>query len=74
MITEPRHFYKPFEYQIAFDFFKDQHRVHWLADEVPLSSDLNDWKLKLSESESNGGSKIIAYELWMDDGFGTQFQ
>ena len=51
MITEPRHFYKPFEYQIAFDFFKDQHRVHWLADEVPLSSDLNDWKLKLSESE-----------------------
>jgi ribonucleoside-diphosphate reductase beta chain len=53
MITEPRHFYKPFEYQIAFDFFKDQHRVHWLADEVPLSSDLNDWKLKLSESEKN---------------------
>ena len=53
MITEPRHFYKPFEYQIAFDFFKDQHRVHWLADEVPLSSDLNDWKLKLRESEKN---------------------
>jgi ribonucleoside-diphosphate reductase beta chain len=52
-ITEYRPHYKPFEYQIAFDFFKDQHRVHWLADEVPLSSDLNDWKLKLSESEKN---------------------
>jgi ribonucleoside-diphosphate reductase beta chain len=53
MIIDPRNFYKPFEYQQAFDFYKDQHRVHWLADEVPLASDLNDWKLKLSESEKN---------------------
>jgi ribonucleoside-diphosphate reductase beta chain len=53
MITEPRNYYKPFEYQQAFDFYKDQHRVHWLADEVPLASDLNDWKLKLLEPEKN---------------------
>jgi len=53
MITEPRLFYKPFEYQEAFNFYKDQHRVHWLADEVPLASDLNDWKQKLTESEKN---------------------
>jgi ribonucleoside-diphosphate reductase beta chain len=53
MITEPRNFYKPFEYQMAFDFYKDQHRAHWLADEVPLASDLNDWKLKLNDSERN---------------------
>ena len=53
MITEPRIFYKPFEYQEAFNFYKDQHRVHWLADEVPLASDLNDWKLKLTDSEKN---------------------
>jgi len=53
MIIEPRNFYKPFEYQTAFDFYKDQHRAHWLADEVPLASDLNDWKLKLNDSEKN---------------------
>jgi ribonucleoside-diphosphate reductase beta chain len=53
MITELRPHYKPFEYQIAFEFYKDQHRAHWLADEVPLASDLNDWKLKLNESEKN---------------------
>lgn len=53
MITDPRNYYKPFEYQTAFDFYKDQHRAHWLADEVPLASDLNDWKLKLNESEKN---------------------
>jgi len=52
-LTEPRHFYKPFEYQQAFEFYKNQHRAHWLADEVPLASDLNDWKLNLTESEKN---------------------
>jgi len=53
MITELRPHYKPFEYQTAFEFYKQQHQAHWLADEVPLSSDLNDWKLKLSEPEKN---------------------
>jgi ribonucleoside-diphosphate reductase beta chain len=52
-LIEPRIFYKPFEYQEAFNFYKDQHRAHWLADEVPLASDLNDWKQKLNESEKN---------------------
>ena len=53
MITDIRNYYKPFEYQTAFDFYKDQHRAHWLADEVPLASDLNDWKLKLTEPEKS---------------------
>jgi len=53
MLTDPRHFYKPFEYQEAFDYYKAQHRAHWLADEVPLASDLNDWKQKLTVSEKN---------------------
>ena len=52
-IITPRNYYKPFEYQTAFDYYKDQHRAHWLADEVPLSSDLNDWKEKLNESEKS---------------------
>ena len=53
MLTKERNFYKPFEYQQAFDYYKDQHRAHWLADEVPLASDLNDWKLKLTVEEKN---------------------
>jgi ribonucleoside-diphosphate reductase beta chain len=52
-LTEPRHYYKPFEYQEAFDYYLSQQRVHWLADEVPLASDLNDWKQKLTESEKS---------------------
>jgi ribonucleoside-diphosphate reductase beta chain len=53
MITEIREHYKPFEYQVAFDYYKQQHQAHWLADEVPLASDLNDWKLNLNDSERN---------------------
>ena len=53
MLTQERNFYKPFEYQQAFEYYKDQHRAHWLADEVPLASDLNDWKLKLTVEEKN---------------------
>ena len=52
-ILVPRTIYKPFEYPKAFDFYKEQHRVHWLADEIPLASDLNDWNSKLTESEKN---------------------
>jgi ribonucleoside-diphosphate reductase beta chain len=52
-ILNPRVVYKPFEYQEAFEFYKNQHRAHWLADEVPLASDLNDWKLKLTDAEKN---------------------
>jgi len=52
-LIKERNYYKPFEYQTAFEFYKDQHRAHWLTDEIPLASDLNDWKLKLSETEKN---------------------
>ena len=52
-LTEPRHFYKPFEYPQGFEYYKNQHRSHWLADEVQLASDLNDWRLNLNGSEKN---------------------
>jgi ribonucleoside-diphosphate reductase beta chain len=53
MLTDKRMFYKPFEYPEAFEFYELQQRVHWLPSEVPLASDLNDWKQKLTESEKN---------------------
>jgi ribonucleoside-diphosphate reductase beta chain len=53
MLTDKRMFYKPFEYPEAFEFYELQQRAHWLPSEVPLASDLNDWKQKLTESEKN---------------------
>ena len=37
----------------AQEFTKLQQHSHWLPSEVPLSSDVNDWKLKLTNSERN---------------------
>jgi len=52
-LLSTRTYYKPYWYLEAQEFTDSQQRVHWLADEVPLASDLNDWKLKLTESEKN---------------------
>ena len=52
-IIEERIVYKPFEYQTAFDFWLAQQQAHWLHTEVPMMSDVNDWKQNLSETEKN---------------------
>lgn len=53
MITEKRLSYKPFEYAQAHEYLKSQQRVHWLPEEVALSADVNDFKLKLTQEEKN---------------------
>ena len=52
-ILGSRNYYKPYWYNEASEFTKLQQRAHWLAEEVPLGSDVNDWKMKLTESEKN---------------------
>jgi len=45
--------YKPFEYPQAYEYWLSQQQAHWLHTEVPMMSDLNDWKQNLSETEKN---------------------
>jgi ribonucleoside-diphosphate reductase beta chain len=45
--------YKPFEYPQAYEYWLNQQQAHWLHTEVPMMSDLNDWKQNLSETEKN---------------------
>lgn len=52
-ITKERVVYKPFEYPEAHDFWMKQQQAHWLHSEVPMMSDVNDWKQNLSETEKN---------------------
>jgi len=52
-ITKERIVYKPFEYQEASDYWLQQHQAHWLHTEVPMMSDVNDWKQNLTKSEKN---------------------
>ncbi len=50
-ILTPSVGYKPFRYPFAYKHWKQQQRVHWLPEEVPLAEDVKDWATKLSEAE-----------------------
>ena len=52
-LLQERIVYKPFEYQEAADYWLKQQQAHWLHTEVPMMSDVNDWKQNLNETEKN---------------------
>ena len=52
-ITEERIVYKPFEYPEAKNYWDKQQQAHWLPSEVPMMSDVNDWKQNLNKTEKN---------------------
>jgi ribonucleoside-diphosphate reductase beta chain len=52
-LLQERIVYKPFEYPKAHDFWLKQQQAHWLHTEVPMMSDINDWKQNLTETEKN---------------------
>ncbi|SFJ49386.1 ribonucleoside-diphosphate reductase beta chain [Sphingomonas sp. NFR04] len=39
----PSKAYRPFQYPQAYEFWKRQQQVHWLAAEVPMGQDVRDW-------------------------------
>jgi ribonucleoside-diphosphate reductase beta chain len=43
--------YAPFEYDQAYNYWERQQQAHWLHLEVSLASDINDWKINLTENE-----------------------
>ena len=50
-ITKERVVYKPFEYPEAHDYWMKQQQAHWLHTEVPMMSDVTDWKQNLTDTE-----------------------
>jgi ribonucleoside-diphosphate reductase beta chain len=52
-LLTPRATYAPFEYPQAYKYWELQQQSHWLHSEVSMASDINDWKLNLSESEKH---------------------
>ena len=52
-LMQERIVYKPFEYQEAADYWLKQQQAHWLHTEVPMMSDITDWKQNLNETEKN---------------------
>jgi len=51
--------YKPFKYQMAYDIYKIHEKMHWLPEDIELSSDVRDWNTKLTK----GDKELITYIL-----------
>lgn len=58
-LLKPRVTYAPFEYSPAYDFFQKQQLAHWVPWEIQMGSDVNDWKLNLSETDRHVISSIL---------------
>jgi ribonucleoside-diphosphate reductase beta chain len=52
-LLTPRATYSPFQYPQAFEYLEKQQQAHWLPSEISMASDINDWKLILTDSERN---------------------
>lgn len=70
-ILTARTSYAPMHYPQADTYCDLQNSVHWLPNEIPLGSDVNDWKMKLNESEKNIITHIlkgfVATEIFIED-------
>jgi ribonucleoside-diphosphate reductase beta chain len=51
--------YAPFEYDQAYKYWELQQQSHWLHTEIAMASDINDWKLILTEGERNVIGNIL---------------
>jgi ribonucleoside-diphosphate reductase beta chain len=58
-LLTPRPTYAPFEYPQAYEYWELQQQSHWLHSEVSLASDINDWKMNLTESEKHVVGHIL---------------
>lgn len=52
-LLTPRPTYAPFEYEQAYQYWELQQQSHWLHTEISMASDINDWKLKLTDTEKH---------------------
>lgn len=58
-LLNPRVTYSPFEYEQAYKYWELQQQSHWLHTEIAMSSDINDWKMNLTDAERNVIGQIL---------------
>jgi glutaredoxin 3 len=58
-LLEESKVYRPMQYEWAETLRKTHEEIHWVAEEVELSEDITDWKLKLSEQEKDFVKHIL---------------
>lgn len=60
-LLTPRAHYRPFEYPHYFEYFQKQNQAHWLPSEVPMESDISDYRFRLSPNEIGLITNILRF-------------
>ena len=60
-LFKKREYYKPFDYDWAFQSYDMQQKMHWLPSEVPLHEDVRDWNERLTDPEKNLIGQILKF-------------
>lgn len=60
-LTDPRSYYKPFNYPWAYDAWLKHEQSHWLHTEVPMLEDVKDWKKRLTNEEKQFLTHIFRF-------------
>ena len=60
-LTDERSYFRPFQYEWAYEAWLTHEQAHWLFSEVPMAEDVKDWKNKLSDSERNFLTHIFRF-------------
>ena len=60
-LLSPRAAFAPFEYPQAMTYWELQQQSHWLHTEISMASDINDWKLNLTDAERHLIGKILKW-------------
>jgi ribonucleoside-diphosphate reductase beta chain len=53
--------YRPFEYPEFYQYFQKQNIAHWLPTEVPMESDIADYRFRMTPQESNLIIQILRF-------------
>ena len=60
-LFKERNYYKPFDYEWAFESYGTMQKMHWLPSEVPLHEDIRDWNERLTKEEKNLINQILKF-------------
>ncbi|MEK9157453.1 MAG: ribonucleotide-diphosphate reductase subunit beta [Patescibacteria group bacterium] len=60
-LLTPRAVFRPFEYPHFYEYFQKQNQAHWLPTEVPMESDIADYRFRLAPEESNLIIQILRF-------------
>lgn len=60
-IFQTRDVYRPFQYPQFFTYFQKQNQAHWLPTEVPMESDISDYRFSLTDQERHLITQILRF-------------